>query len=423
MPLDADAIAREAAALSFDDIDLLADTWADRVPHVEFAKLRSERPVFWHEEEGDAGFWAITRHSDIVDISRDHETFSTELGGTFIPTQAEEDLAAMRLSILNMDPPRHDRLRRLISAGFTPRQIRRLLEQIDHHTRDIVDEVAEKGEAEFVDDLSSRLPIMMICEMLGIPDSEWDQMRVWSDRLVGWDDPDLAANQEEHIQAAVDMFTYCDELVKEKRAKPTEDILSTLATAEVDGDRLTDIELNLFFVTLVIAGNETTRNLISHGLLALLDHPEQFARLRANPDLMPTAVDEMLRWGSSIQNFRRTATRDTQIRGVPIKEGEKVVTFYLAGNFDEEFFGDPFSFRVDRNPNHHVTFGGGGVHFCLGAHLAKAEIGALIGEVVQRFPDLELAGPPARLRSDFINGIKTMPVRFSPVPARTPAGV
>lgn len=419
--LDADAIRAEADALDLDQIDLLADTWGDRVPHAEFARLRRDRPVFWHPEPDGPGFWALTKHADIVDVSKDHETWSTEAGGTFISTQAEDDLAAMRLSILNMDPPRHDRFRKLVSAGFTPRQIRRLVEQIGHHATEIVDGVAARGEIDFVDDIASVLPLAMICEMLGVPREDWDRMRVWSDRLVGWDDPEMQVTPEVGVQAAAEMFAYCDDLVARRQSDPGDDILSTLVHAEVDGDRLTPMELDLFFVTLVIAGNETTRNLIAHGMLALFDHPEQRERLAADPGLMPTAVDEMLRWGSSIQNFRRTALRDAEIRGVPIREGEKVVTFYLSGNFDEEEFGDPFAFRVDRTPNHHVAFGGGGIHFCLGSHLAKAEIGAMIGEVLGRLPDIELAGDPARMRSDFINGIKRMPVRFTPVRVPAPA--
>jgi cholest-4-en-3-one 26-monooxygenase len=416
--LDAERIYAEADALDLADIDLLADTWADRVPHVEFAKLRREAPVFWHEEPKDTGFFAITKHDDIVTISRDHETFSTELGGTFIPTQREEDLMQMRLSILNMDPPRHDRLRKLISAGFTPRQIRRLIAAVEEHADEIVDAIAERGEADFVADVASPLPLWMICEMLGIPAADWEQMRVWSDRMVGFDDPDLSVSPEAHMQAAIDMFTYCNDLVQKRQVEPADDILSTLVHAEVDGDRLNELELNLFFVTLVIAGNETTRNLISHGMLALFDHRDQMEKLQANPDLMPTAVDEMLRWGTSINNFRRTATRDTEVSGVPIAEGQKLVTYYLSANYDEDHFDAPFEFRVDRTPNEHVTFGGGGVHFCLGSHLAKAEIGATIGSVLRRLPDIELASEPERLRSDFINGIKQMPVRFTPRAAR-----
>ncbi len=419
--LDADTIMAEADALDLDQIDLLADTWGDRVPHAEFARLRRDRPVFWHPEADGPGFWAITTHADIVEISRDHETWSNEIGGTFISTQDETDLELMRLSILNMDPPKHDRFRKLVSAGFTPRQIRRLVDKIGHHAAEVVDQVAERGEVDFLSDVASVLPLAMICEMMGVPAADWGRMRTWSDQMVGWDDPNLQATPEIGQQAAMEMFGYCDDLVKLRQEEPGDDILSTLVHADVDGDRLTPMELDLFFVTLVIAGNETTRNLIAHGMLALIEHPEQREALVADPALMPTAVDEMLRWGTSIQNFRRTATRDTELSGVPIREGEKVVTFYLSGNFDEAEFQDPFDFRVDRTPNHHIAFGGGGIHFCLGSHLAKAEIGAMIGEVLGRLPDIELAGDPVRMRSNFVNGFTSMPMRFTPVRAGVPA--
>jgi cholest-4-en-3-one 26-monooxygenase len=416
--LDADEIRRQADALDLDQIDLLSETWGQRVPHAEFDRLRREHPVWMHPEDDGPGFWVISRHADIVDISKDHQTFSTELGGTFISTQAEDDLEMMRLSILNMDPPKHDRFRRLVSAGFTPRQIRRLIEVIGHHAEEVVDNAIATardtdGTIDFVTEIASVVPLVMICEMMGVPAEDWDRMRVWSDRMVGWDDPDMGVTPEMGLQSAMEMFAYCDDLVAKRMVDPADDILSTLCHAEVDGDRLTPIELDMFFVTLVIAGNETTRNLISHGMLALFDHPEQRERLEANPDLMPTAVDEMLRWGSSIQNFRRTATRDTEVRGVPIAAGDKLVTFYLSGNFDEDVYDAPYEFRVDRPDNHHVAFGGGGIHFCLGSHLAKAEIGATIGEVLRRLPDIRLAGEPARMQSDFINGIKRMPVQFS----------
>ncbi len=421
MRLDAAAIMAEADALDLSEIDLLADTWADRVPHAEFARLRRDHPVFWHEEEDDTGFWAITRHEDIVAISRDHHTFSMELGGSFIPTQSEEDLAAMRLSILSMDPPKHDRYRKLVSAGFTPRVIRRLMEAIDEHAAHTIDRIQHLGAVDFIDAVASVVPMEMICDMLGIPEEDHAQMRIWSDRLVGWDDPDMAVDKDVNLQAAADIFMYCNDLVAKRREHPVNDILSELVHAEVDGDRLDELELNLFFVTLVIAGNETTRNLIAHAMQALFDHPEQLELLRSDiPRYLPTAVDEMLRWGSSIQNFRRTATRDVELHGTTIKKGDKVVTFYLAGNFDERQYENPFEFRVDReNGYSHVAFGGGGIHFCLGSHLAKAEIGSTIREVITRLPDIRPAGPIARMRSDFINGIKRMPVEFTPV--REPA--
>ena len=413
--LDADQIRREADALDLDQVDLLADTWGDRVPHAEFDRLRRDAPVFWHPEPDDTGFWAITRHADVVAISKDHERFSSEEGGTFISTAEPNDLEAMRATILNMDPPKHDRYRKLVSAGFTPRMIRRLMEEIDEHARDIIDRVQAKGRVDFVDEIASVLPLEMICEMLGIPEEDWGQMREWSDMMVGWDDPDLSGDPEVQTQAAANMFMYCNGLVEKRKTDPGDDILSTLVHAEVDGDRLSELDLNLFFVTLVIAGNETTRNLINHGMLALFDHPEQMEKLQQDLDLLPLAVDEMLRWGTSIQNFRRTAMEDVELHGTTIRKGEKVVLFYLAANYDETVFEDPYEFRVDRESNRHVAFGGGGIHFCLGSHLAKAEIGAIFREVVTRLPDIRPAGEAVRLRSDFINGIKRFPVEFTPV--------
>lgn len=407
----------EADALDLSDIDLLEDTWADRVPHAEFARLRRDEPLFWHEQVDDTGFWAVTRHEDIVAISRDHKTFSMELGGSFIQTADEDSLALIRLSILSMDPPRHDRFRKLVSAGFTPRMINRLIEKIDEHATALVDRIQHKGRLDFIDEIASVLPLEMICEMMGVPESDYDLMRQWSDQMVGGQDPDMAATEEVQLGAAASMFEYCTGLVAQRREQPTEDILSELVHAEIDGDRLDEFELNMFFVTLVIAGNETTRNLIAHGMQALFDHPEQLEKLRSDPDrYLSTAVDEMLRWGSSIQNFRRTATRDVEMHGKTIRKGDKVVTFYLAGNYDERQFDDPFEFRVDReNGYSHIAFGGGGIHFCLGAHLAKAEIGAIVREVITRLPDIHNAGPVVRMRSDFINGVKRMPVEFTPV--------
>jgi cholest-4-en-3-one 26-monooxygenase len=236
-----------------------------------------------------------------------------------------------------------------------------------------------------------------------------------SNQLIGArDDPDYQELPGGPQAAAMEVYLLCDAVAADRRVNPRDDIMTALVQAEIDGETLTDAELNLFFITLIVAGNETTRNLINHSMLALIDHPEQAQRLRDDPSLWDSAVEEMLRWGSSIHNFRRTATHDTEVRGVPIAEGDKVVLYYASANRDEDVFADPHTFDVGRNPNDHVTFGGGGVHFCLGASLARAEIKATMRQLVDRLPDLERAGEPARLHSDFVNGIKTMPVRFSP---------
>jgi cholest-4-en-3-one 26-monooxygenase len=395
-------------------VDLLEDTWAEGVPHEAFELLRREAPVFWHPEPEGPGFWALTRHADVVTVSRDPATFSSERGSTFVDDQTEESLAQLRLSILNMDPPKHNRYRRLVSRGFTPRVVGRLVDAVDQRAKRIVDEVVDQGECEFVEDVAAKLPLEMICEMIGLPEADWARMFELSNRLVGFDDPEFQASPDEGQAAAAEIYGYCDQVAAERRAEPTDDLMSVLVQAEVDGERLDDLELNLFFVTLVVAGNETTRNLINHSMLALIDHPGEVERLRREPDLWPTAVEEMLRWGTSIHNFRRTATRDTEVRGQPVAEGDKLVLFYMSANRDEDVFPDPFRFDVGRTPNDHVTFGGGGVHYCLGASLARTQIGAIMRQLVERLDQVELAGPVRRLRSDFVNGIKQMPIRFTP---------
>jgi cholest-4-en-3-one 26-monooxygenase len=402
-----------------DGIDLLAATWGRGVPHDQFDRLRAEAPVYWHPEPDDTGFWAITKHADVRHISHDSATFSSEVGGTFIPTSDEEALASLRLTILNMDPPKHNRYRRLVSKGFTPRMITALVEEIERRAAVVIDDVCEKGEVEFVEEIAAQVPVQMICEMIGLEPEVWPRMFEISNHLIGSrDDPDYQELEGGPTAAAMEVYMLCDEVAADRRSNPRDDIMTALVQAEIDGERLDDSELNLFFITLIVAGNETTRNLINHAMLALIDHPDQAQRLRDDPSLWDTAVDEMLRWGSSIHNFRRTATCDTELRGVPIKEGDKVVMYYASANRDEDVFADPHRFDVGRTPNDHVTFGGGGVHYCLGASLARAEIKATMRQIVERLPDLELAGPPNRLHSDFVNGVKTMPVRFTPSPRK-----
>ena len=397
-------------------IDLLADTWGEGVPHDQFDILRREAPVFWHKEtDGGPGFWAITKHADVKAASHDWRTFSSELGATFIPTADEEMLAQLQLTILNMDPPKHERYRRLVSRGFTPRMIRILVEDIERRAARVIDDVSERGEVEFVEEIAAQVPVQMICEMIGLEKHQWQRMFELSNQLVGGRNDPEYQSAEGPDAAAMEVYMLCDAVAADRRANPRDDIMTALVNAEVDEERLTDAELNLFFITLLVAGNETTRNLINHSMLALLDHPDQARRLREDPDLWDTAVEEMLRWGSSIHNFRRTATHDTELQGVAIKEGDKVVLYYASANRDEDVFNDPHSFDITRRPNDHLTFGGGGVHFCLGASLARAEIKATMRQIVNRLPDMELTGKPVRLKSDFVNGIKKMPVRFTPI--------
>jgi cholest-4-en-3-one 26-monooxygenase len=394
-----------------DRIDLLAETWARGVPHDQFDRLRAEDPVHWHPEPDGPGFWAVTKHADVRKVSHDWQTYSSELGATFIPTQDEEALAQLRLSILNMDPPRHNRARRLVSKAFTTRMIAKLVEDIERRAAAVVDAVVDRGECEFVEDIAAQVPVQMICEMIGLESEQWPRMFEISNDLIGSrDDPEYA-----HVDSALasaEIYALCDEVAEDRRANPRDDLMTALVEAEIDGERLDNLELNLFFISLVVAGNETTRNLINHSMLALLDHPEQAERLRRHPELWDSGVEEMLRWGSSIHNFRRTATRDTELRGVNISAGDKIVIYYASANRDEEVFDAPHTFDVGRTPNDHVTFGGGGVHYCLGANLARAEIRATMRQVVERLPGIRLAAAPERLASDFVNGIKRMPVAW-----------
>ncbi len=397
-------------AIDLSNIDLLANTWSREAPHDQFDLLRKTAPVFWHDEPNGSGFWAITKHADVKKISRDPRTFSSALGSTFIPDQDEETLMMLRLSVLNMDDPQHTRYRNIVAKGFTPRVIAKLVEDTNARAARVVDEVASRGECEFVNDIASKVPIQTICTMLGLDDELWPRMVELTNMMIsGLDAEGQGAGQI----AAMEVYALCDQMAAARRAEPRDDIMTALVNAEVDGERLDDGELNMFFITLIVAGNETTRNLINHSMLALIDNPGEADRLRADESLWPTAVEEMLRYGTSIANFRRTATTDVELRGTQIKAGDKVVMYYASANRDEEVFADPHRFDVSRRPNDHVTFGGGGVHFCLGASLAKAQIRATMQEVVQRLGNPQLAAPITRLKSDFVNGVTHMPITFT----------
>ncbi|WP_329124922.1 cytochrome P450 [Streptomyces sp. NBC_01465] len=398
-------------------INLLEDTWAQGVPHDQFARLRREDPVHWHElPGGHEGFFAVTRHEDIVALSREPGLWSVELGSFFIRDQTPEALASLGLTLVGMDPPKHTRYRRLVSTAFSPRMIRKLTQDIGRRAALLADTVAAKGgEVEFVEEVAARLPLQIICEMVGVPAADEDRIFDWSNRMVGFQDPDFRTSQEDGQNAAVEIYMYCDTLAAERAKDPRDDILSALVHAELDGERLSGHEINMFFVTLCVAGNETTRNLLAQTMLTLVQHPDVRADLVAGVDddaLWASATEEFLRWNGSIHNFRRTATRDTEIRGVPVRAGQKAVLYFTSANRDEDVFTDPGVLDIRRTPNDHLTFGGGGPHYCLGAGLARTQITALTRELLRRHSEVELTGEPRRMRSDFINGIKHLPVRF-----------
>jgi cholest-4-en-3-one 26-monooxygenase len=398
--------------LAVDLTDL--DTFVRAVPHEQFDLLRREAPIYFHPEtDGGAGFWCITRYDDLHQISQTHPVFSSEWGIT-LHEGTEESLAQQRMMMLQMDPPRHTRLRLIVNKGFTPRMIGRLHDRVREVAREIVDGIAERGECDFVVDVAAELPLQVIAELMGVPQSDRHMLFEWSNRMIGSEDPEYAVEAEVAQSAAIEMFAYANELALHKRANPSDDIISVLLQAEVDGERLNDIEFDLFFELLAVAGNETTRNLISHGMLALIEHPDQRRMLLDEPDLLDSTVEEMLRYASPVMYMRRTARTDYEIKGETIREGDKVALWYIAANHDPDVFEDPHRFDITRSPNEHEAFGGGGPHFCLGSHLAKLEIKVMFEEVLARIPEMQLGGDVQRLRSNFINGIKHLPVSFTP---------
>ena len=384
------------------------------VPHAWLAHLRRHDPVHWQDEAGGPGFWAVTRYEDCVTVNRDYERFSSAVRGTMPFEMPDEDVAQQSLMMLNMDPPLHTRYRRLVNKGFTPRMVRDLEANIHRVTDVIIDQVIEKGEADFVTDLSAELPLQVIAELLGVPQDDRHRMFEWSNRMVGNEDPEYQTQAEEALVAAMELYAYAAELFAIKRIEPHADLMSVLTTVEVEGEQLSEMELELFFLLLTVAGNETTRNLMSGAMDTFFQHPHQWQRLLDDRSLLPRAVDEMLRFVSPVMNFRRTAMRDLTLSGTDIKAGDKVVFFHASANRDEDVFAEADTFDIGRDPNPHIAFGGGGPHFCLGANLARMEIRVMFEHLLDRMPDIRRRGDLQRLQSQFINGVKHLPVAFTP---------
>jgi cholest-4-en-3-one 26-monooxygenase len=396
-------------------VDLLDQSQyaASGPPHETFRRLRDECPIYWNQF-GDDGFWSILKYKDVFDVSLDTKTFSAARSGVILRDWKPEDYEVQKDILINLDPPLHTKRRRLVSVGFSGKMMRNLEPNVRKVTTEILDEVAPIGACDFVECISAELPLQVIVEMVGVPKEDRRKVLDWTNKMVGFDDPEYGGAAPEIGQiAAAELFMYANELAEEREQRPKDDLVSVLMQAEVDGERLTRTEFSSFFMMLLVAGNETTRNLISGGMLALIEHPEERARLMADRALLPTAVEEMLRWVSPVNVFRRTATRDAEVRGQKIREGEKVVLFYASANRDEDVFEHPDTFDVGRTPNDHLAFGIGS-HFCLGANLARLEIRVMFEELLRRMPDIALTGEPERLRSYFLNGIKRMPIRFTP---------
>ena len=384
------------------------------VPHAWLAHLRRHDPVHWQEERGGPGFWAVTRYEDCVTVNRDWERFSSAARGTMPFEMPESDIEQQGLMMLNMDPPLHTRYRRLVNKGFTPRMVRDLEESIHRSTDAIIDQVAEEGRADFVTDISAELPLRVIAELLGVPQGDRHRMFEWSNNMVGNEDPEYQGQAEAALTAAMELYAYAAALYGKKRLDPHADLMSVLTTVEVEGEQLTELELELFFLLLTVAGNETTRNLMSGAMHAFFENPGQWQRLLDDRSLLPAAVDEMLRFVTPVMNFRRTAMTDVVLSSTKIAPGDKVVFFHASANRDEDVFDDPDSFDVGRDPNPHIAFGGGGPHFCLGANLARMEVRVMFEHLLDRLPDIRQDGDEQHLQSQLINGVKHLPVAFTP---------
>ena len=416
----------ELSPVAVDSINISdPEFWKGSRQHREsvFATLRREAPVKFFPEIPLAnfpvgpGYWALTKHDDIWHVSRNPELFCSGKGSNIADLTVE--LNEFFGSMISMDDPKHVRLRTIVSKGFTPKEITRIEEYVKNKAKSIVDKVLAKygpdEEFDFVDNIAAPFPLQIICEMMGIPESDERKILEWTNVILGAGDPDFGGTIENLINVALEMFAYAQALGEDRLANPTDDLTSVMMHSIVDGDRMSSQEFGSFFILLVVAGNETTRNAISHGMLQLTEHPDQKTAWYADFEgKTKGAVEEIVRWASPVIHFRRTATRDTEIRGVKIKAGEKVVMWYNSGNRDEEIYENPHQFNIARTlAPAQVGFGAGGPHFCLGANLARREIAVMFDEIRRRLPNLVITGEPAYLQSNFINGIKRMPCRIN----------
>ncbi len=404
-------------ALSLDTIDIIGPDHYQQngYPHAEWALLRREAPVYWFDRTDDDPFWAVTKHEDIILLSRQPKKFLLQPRLAVFPEIEQPEGEAEEHHLLTMDPPEHASYRRLVSSRFTPRAMRARHDEIDQIARELLDAIQDREECDFVREISAVLPLAVIADMLGLPRSDWELMFRWTNEIVGSNDPEYRREgmtpDESAEQARNELFAYFMEVVEERRKKPRDDLISVIGNAQLDGEPLPVRELLSYFFLLVVAGNETTRNATSGGLLALIENPDQLARLRADPSLVPSAVEEIVRWTTPVIQFCRTAVEDTELRGQKIRAGEAFCLFYASANRDEDVFDAPFEFRVDRDPNPHLAFGIG-EHFCLGANVARLELQIVFRHIAERMLDVELSGPVERLRSSFLGGVKHMPIRY-----------
>jgi cytochrome P450 len=389
------------------------DSYLQGIPHEQFAWLRANDPVHWHEHPAGGGYWALSKHADILSVSRDHKTFSAQQGFVMVDDLPPEILPMAQGQLLGMDPPNHGPIRRAVITRFTSKMLANLEPQIRSITQSIMTAARDIGEVNFVESLAGDLPTAVIGSMLEIPTDMWPQIRAWSDMQTSGDDPDLGGSPEQINQASIEMGSYGYQLATERKDQGGADLISLLINTEVDGHQVDEMEFASLFIQITVAGNETTRGLISSGMYQLMQQPELYQQLQDDPTLIPGAVEEMLRWTCPLHYFRRTATCDTEIRGQKIAAGDKVVMLYSSGNFDEEVFAEPMQFDIKRDPNPHLAFGHG-IHLCLGANLARMEARIFLEEFFKTFVGIEMAGTTAYIRSNSIHGFKQMPVRLLP---------
>ncbi len=384
------------------------DVFVEGVPHDLLAELRATTPVAWQEMAGEPGFWAVLKHADVVRVAREPVLFSASEGGVVLENLDAESLEMMRHMLLAMDPPRHTTYRQPLAETFKAKVLANLEPQIREICREIMAEAAQQRDVEFVHDVTSKLPSRVIGQLMGLPEADWARIHELAERNTANQDPDLGGDPDH--SGSIEMAMYAIEFAAQRRAEPPrEDLTTLILEADFGGTAMSDVDFGSFFVQLVTAGNDTTKTMLSSGLLALLEHPDQLADVRADRSLLPGAVEEILRWANPLHYFRRTATADTVLHDTPIAAGDKVAMYYTSANRDEDVFADPQTFDIRRQPNPHLSFGIA-EHFCLGVHLARLEGRVFFDELLTAFADIQLTGDPVRIRSNLNNGLKALPV-------------